>query len=437
MKGNVLFGVLAIVFAGNLALAADESPKEKKANAIEITTAAIDAAAAVPTDSNDTQVPPQVAPKDVQEAADDQQGDEPQEGEPQEVESQEVESQEEQPVTPEELKGRLDTIGEAFVELKNVVDNLNRMRLSGYIQAQYVHDESSIDTLTSPTATRNRDQFSVRRARVKFTYQFAPTSRFVLQPDVTSSGVTLKDGYVEFTEPWTTWRNTLTAGQFNWPFGFEIMYSSGSREMPERSRVIRTLFPGERDRGVMLSGRGFLDRFIYQVAIVNGTGTTQSFDFNKRKDFVGRVGGTFGPLDLAVSAYRGQDLVATSTRPAGRSFDKERNGVDFQLVTPIPGLGVRGEYITGKERGADVDGWYAYLIQNFGTRHQFVVRVDDYDPNTDLSTTTATRSTMTTGGSYIFHWDANSKVMLAYEQPELEEFDVDDDVWTLRYQYSF
>jgi hypothetical protein len=119
----------------------------------------------------------------------------------------------------------------------------------------------------------------VRRARVKFTYQFLPTSKFVLQPDISSSGVTLKDGYVEYTEPWTPWHHTVTAGQFNWPFGFEIGYSSSDREMPERSRVVRTLFPGERDRGVQLSGLGLSDRFSYKVGLVNGTGTNQSFRF--------------------------------------------------------------------------------------------------------------------------------------------------------------
>lgn len=342
----------------------------------------------------------------------------------------------EEPSTTE-LAGKLDALGEAFTELKNIVDLLNRMKLSGYIQAQYVQDDSSVNQLTSATATRNRDQFSVRRARVKFTYQAAPTARFVLQPDITSSGVTLKDGYVELIEPWTTWKNTLTAGQFNWPFGFEIMYSSSSREMPERSRVVRTLFPGERDRGAMLSGRGFAERLSYWAAIVNGTGTTQSFDFNKRKDFVGRLQYTVGPLDIAGSVYRGRDLVVTSSRPAGVEFDKERQGLDFQLITPIPGLGARAEYISGKERGAEVEGWYAYLIQNLGTRHQFVVRADDYDPNTELSNSSATRSVLTLGGSYIFHWDANSKVMLAWEHPETEDIDPDDDVLTVRYQYSF
>jgi hypothetical protein len=348
---------------------------------------------------------------------------------------------EEVPPAAEEAPSE-DPQNEALVEMKNVLDALNRLKITGYLQAQYVDDESSQDSLGGSTGTRNRDQFSVRRARVKFTWQATPTSRFVLQPDITSSGVTLKDGYVELTEPWTTWKHTLTAGQFNWPFGFEIMYSSSSREMPERSRVIRTLFPGERDRGVMFSGLGFGERFRYQVAVVNGTGTTRSDDVNKRKDVVGRIGYSFGPLDVGGSIYHGSGLVATSAQAAGVEFEKDRMGVDFQWATPVPGLGVRGEYIRGTQAPSagttrteshDVDGWYFYAIQNLGTRHQFVVRLDDYDADTDVDN----NAVRTLGGSYIFHWDANSKVMVAYEKPEHEINDPADNVFTLRYQYSF
>jgi Phosphate-selective porin O and P len=353
-------------------------------------------------------------------------------------------SDEVKPGTPttEELAGRLESFGEAFTEMRNSLENLNRMRFSGYLQAQYVNDERSVNELTSPTATRNLDQFSVRRARVKFTYQFHPTSRFVLQPDITSSGVTLKDGYVELTEPWTTWKHTLTAGQFNWPFGFEIMYSSSAREVPERSRIVRTLFPGERDRGVMLSGLGLGDRLSYRVAVVNGTGTAQSFDFNKRKDLVGRLGYSFGAIDVGASVYRGSDLVPVSGNTRGIEFDKERQGIDVQWATPIPGLGLRGEYITGKQAPAagttrtqsqDVDGWYFYAIQNIGTRHQLVVRADEYDPDTGVDG----NAVRTLNPSYIFHWDANSKVMASYEFIDSQRNDPDDNVFTLRYQYSF
>ena len=353
--------------------------------------------------------------------------------------------------TPEETAGKVDALTEAATEIKNIVDALSRMKLSGYLQAQYVNDEASVNALTSPTATRNRDQFSVRRARIKFTYQVTPTSRFVLQPDIASGGVTLKDGYVEFTEPWTAWHHTLTAGQFNWPFGFEIMYSSSDREMPERSRVVRTLFPGERDRGVQVSGIGFRERFTYRVAIVNGTGTTQSFDFNKRKDVVARAAVSLGPVDVGVSTYRGAELVSVTGATAGREFDKTREGLDIQWVTPIRGLGIRGEYIRGVQPpaagvaasqalAADVSGYYLYAIQNIGTRNQFVLRYDAYDPDADnqLANTIANAKVGTLGGSYIFHWDAHSKVMLAYEKSSTSGFtDPDDNILTLRYQFKF
>lgn len=82
---------------------------------------------------------------------------------------------------------------EAFTEIRNIVDALHRLKVSGYLQGQYVGDE------------RANDAFSVRRARVKFTYQATPTSRFVLQPDISSSGVTLKDGYAGDLKKFLEW----------------------------------------------------------------------------------------------------------------------------------------------------------------------------------------------------------------------------------------
>jgi hypothetical protein len=340
--------------------------------------------------------------------------------------------------TLEELAEKLAALEEAQRKQTSRSDALSRLRISGYIQPQYVHDESSIDEL-SGTSTGNRDQFSVRRGRVKFTYQATPTSRFVLQPDVSSSGVSLKDGYLDLIEPWTSWKHTLTAGQFIWPFGFELQNSSSSREMPERARAIRTLFAGERDRGVMLSGasRGFR----YQIAVVNGT-ATQSFDPNKRKDVVGRVGYTIPPLTIGASVYRGAELVATRDAPAGVEFARTRTGLDFEWRTPIEGLAVRGEYVTGRQAPApgttrsqtqDAGGWLLYLTHRAGKRHQFALRLDEFDPDTDLRG----NAVRTLGGSYIFQWDPHSRVMFAYEQPKQQTSDPKDDVFTLRYQFSF
>jgi len=361
---------------------------------------------------------------------------------PAQQEEQQVEP--EKPATPtiEELAAKVDSLTEALTENRNTTDLLSKLKVSGYLLAQYVNDETSVNALNGAAATRNKDQFSVREARIKFTYQFSPTSRFVLQPEVASSGVSLKDGYVEFTEPWTQWHHTVTAGQFNWPFGFEIGYSSSQRELPERTRVMRTLFPSERDRGMQFSGAGFEERLKYQIAIVNGTGTTQTFDFNKRKDLVGRLGYSFGALDLGASLYRGSELVTTSYNAGGVEFDKDRTGIDVQWATPIQGLGLRAEYIRGTQpplagssrtTSPDVDGWYFYAIQSIGTHHQIALRVDEYDPNLDAGND----ATRTIGGSYIFHWDANSKFMFAYEVPKTQGVDVDDNVFTLRYAFVF
>jgi hypothetical protein len=332
----------------------------------------------------------------------------------------------------QEVDDKVNSLTEAFTEAKNTIEALSKLKISGYVQAQYVDDERSESEFAGGTS-QNRDSFSVRRGRLNVQYQALPTGRLVIQPDFSSSGVAIRDAYLELSEPWTQWRHTLVAGQFKWPFGFEVLYSSRDRELPERSLVVRTLFPGERDRGFMLRGRGMQDRVGYWLGVFNGNGTAATQDLDKRKDAVGRVQGTIGPVDIGGSVYRGEELVPTAARPSGQRFDKERNGFDLQVITPLPGLGVRGEYIEGKERGADVDGWYLYAIQNIGTRHQIAARLDEYDPNRDLDD----NAIQTVALSYIFWWDANSKVMLAYEMPERETNDIDDNVLTIRYQFQF
>lgn len=327
-----------------------------------------------------------------------------------------------------------ETVGDATdAETRKLLEALGRLKVSGYIHAQYVQSQISRDELTGGGGSRNQDQFAVRRGRLKFAYRAAPTAQAVVAIDASSSGTVLKDAYVELTEPWTSWKNTLTAGQFNWPFGFEIMYSSSSREVPERSRVVRALFPGERDRGVMISGGGLGDRFDYRLAVVNGTGTVASTDLESGKDLVARLGWDFGPLAVGVSGYEGEALVPTASSPAGELFDRSRFGVDFQARTPLPGLKVRGEWITAEEKGRDVAGWYFYAIQNIGKRHQIALRADEYDANRDLPGDAIFTTTL----AYSFLWDRHTKLMLALEDPRRERNDPADRAVTARVQYKF
>lgn len=316
--------------------------------------------------------------------------------------------------------------------LAPLVEALGRLKFSGYVQAQYVDAQDSRDELTG-NGTRNKDQFSIRRGRIKLTYKATDTSRAVVQFDTSSSGTELKEGFVELSEPWSGASHKLTVGQFAWPFGFEVSYSSAEREVPEHSRVVRTLFPGEYDRGVMLSADGIRDRFHYRAAVVNGTGIRESFDRDSGKDLVGRLAWDFGPVSAGVSGYTGEALVATASVPSGEFFDKERYGIDVQTSTPVPGLKLRGELITGEEGGADVMGWYVYAIEDFGERHQIAVRLDEYDPDTNIDGNAILTSTL----AYNFQWDKHTKLMLAIEDPRREENDIDDRALTARVQFKF
>lgn len=303
---------------------------------------------------------------------------------------------------------------------------LGKLKISGYIQAEYIDDERSQDVIG-----KNRDEFRVRRGRVKFTFQAHPNARFVLQPDMSSSGVSLKDAYLEIDESKTGWGHTLTAGQFKVPFGREIGLSSSSREVPERSRVIRQLFPGERDRGVMISGELPAGWFEYSLGVFNGNGIDESRDIDSEKDVIGRVGFNVGQLALGVSGYAGESLVATAAAPGGVWYDKERHGVDLEWSTPVDGLSLRAEYIEGEELGSDVSGWYLYVIQEFLGRHRVAVRLDEYDPEGLGS------AVQTLVAAYTLDLTADTILMLAWEHPETDGDDVDDDVRTIRLQYKF
>jgi hypothetical protein len=191
----------------------------------------------------------------------------------------------------------------------------------------------------------------------------------------------------------------------------------------------------------MLSGRGHGERFRYQLAVVNGTGSERS-DLNQEKDIVARAAYAMGPVTLGASLYEGTELVATAANAAGLEFDKKRQGLDLQWATPVEGLTLRGEYISGSQAPApnslrtqshDVEGWYAYAIQKIGERHRLVARLDAYDADTEIGG----NAVRTLGGAYIFQWDRHNKVTVAYEMPEHERDDPADDVLTVRYQLTF
>lgn len=409
----------------------------------------------------------------------------------------------------EELKGAFEGLNETVAEMKTTVDALKKIKVSGYIQAQHQTAEaigiSSFAGGSFPAGVR--DRFQVRRGRLKVNYDNDLT-QYVLQIDVTQSGVGIKDAYASVKEPWLRMLS-VTAGVFDRPFGFEISYSSSSRESPERSRLFQTLFPGERELGAKIeltAEEGFMSHVNFKGGFFNGTGPTAN-ENDGIKDFIGRAGFQLPfeeqnvAIDGGASLYAGkvtnnskfvhsidkssavkQFFVDSTGSNVGGQYGRVYYGADVQVYYDLPGLGglsLRGEYIAGQQTGTAAsnsfytpgtaatplyirkfNGWYVNYVQNIGLTHQLMFKYDVLDPNTDVKETdigatganlsTADIKHSTLGVGWVYHWDANVKLVVYYDivmnekinsaaSGSLARFskDIKDNVLTVRVQYKF
>lgn len=380
------------------------------------------------------------------------------------------------------LQGQVTGINEQILELKPVLDALAKIKISGYIQSQFqIADMDGAKNYSGGNFPNDVHQrFMIRRGRLKINHVGA-LSQSVLQFDVTQNGLGIKDAYVSIKEPWTkTW--TLTSGVFDRPFGFEISYSSSSRETPERSRMFQVLFPGERELGVKLdyaSEKGALSFLNAKVGVFNGTGGSANENDNN-KDIIGRIGVSLPfveqnmALDGGVSFYSGKvrnldkytytvdgstpDWTVDST--SGKKFDyfdRSYFGFDAQYYADLPvigGISLRTEFITGDQpslAGSNTfystsgsglatalyqrkfSGYYVNYIQNIGLNDQFVLKYDSFDPNTDVEGsdigkpgthfTSADVCYSTIGLGLVHYLDANMKLVVYYDMITNEEID--------------
>ncbi len=374
------------------------------------------------------------------------------------------------------MQGRLDVLTEQTQTMQSDLDKLKRIKISGYVQARYELNETSVDnvgwTSSSSTAkTSNTNRFHIRRGRVKVTYDSSPLSQAVVYFDGGQDRtIRLLEAYITLKDLWTNEHiHQLSAGQFNVPFGYEIERSSSVRELPERSRAENVLFSGERDRGVTVTSQ-WTPQFQTVLGLLNGGGVNNSYfpntDPTNGKDFVARARYSQGRIDGAVSYYTGRNSIPL----AGKSYehDKTRLGADAQYFYALPIVGggtIRGEFYSGhevnpdsvkalapsqtfaagKEKGhmaTDFVGWYAMWVQNAGDRLQFAARYDTYDPNADVEHDQYERI----GLGMNFFYDGNTRVTVAYDVPMTDMKktaptdgyrDLKDNFWTLQLQHKF
>ncbi len=382
---------------------------------------------------------------------------------------------------------------------EDAVKILQKLKVSGCIQAQYQHGEKNASLkVGAPNENRENSfsRFGIRRGFLKLTYEEGIVSG-VFQIDVTEKGVGVKDIYLNIKDPWIG-TNAIRAGVFDRPFGYEISYSSAKQESAERSTIFQTLFPEERDLGAMFllqasktSPWNFLK---LEAGLFAGNGIKQETD--SRKDFIGHLSanknaGSDLKFGLGVSYYNGgvyqgteniytmQDkgfTLDSDVTNKGEFAKREYYGFDGQcIIMSAAGMTqVRAEYLWGTQPGGKLSskspntsvllatdtyvrnfsGGYAILVQDLGKLpFSAVFKYDWYDPNTKISGDEIGLNN-TDIGDIAYHtfglgmlWRANNNIRLQayYEMIANEKsanligFDSDlkDNVFTLRLQYRF
>ncbi len=277
-----------------------------------------------------------------------------------------------------------DTIPTVLERINSDLSSMKKLKISGYLQSQVQFaDTAGIESYAGGNFSSGFDnRIGIRRGRVKFGYT-NDLSMYVLQIDATEKGISLKDAYLQFTDP-VIETFTFTGGVFDRPFGYEISYSSSLRESPERSRLFQTLFPGERDLGGKITiqpPKHSRYNFIkFEGGVFNGTGPTVT-DFDNYKDIISHLSFNRSFLTerlnigFGCSYYNGgwrqgtnyRYLITDVMQPdnsyiRGFSQDsthgnirsrvrREYKGLDIQ-ITFQSSLGItvlRGEYITGRQ----------------------------------------------------------------------------------------
>jgi len=367
-------------------------------------------------------------------------------------------------------EGRLNALDERLSTDESDLSKLTKIKFSGYIQAQYDYYQSDLVKANGPYST-----FYIRRARMKLTYEATDGVKFVLQPDYSTNNLSLKDAYVVASLP-SLKSLSLYVGQFNRP-NYEVEYSSSSREVLERSRMIKTIYPGEREIGAKLEFQPLQVPIKLQLAVLNGNFTgTEAKDVDSKKDVMARAVYSFKfpsagiGIDLGAHGYYGglraqkkyvnnfEGLMDSTATNLGSYLDKQFAGGEIQAYLDLlGGMSIKGEYIQGKTayvgdskanpyRIRNFKGYYAYLIKNVGAKNQFVLKYDYFDPNTKLSndevllSSDLAYSTLTLAWQY--YLNDNIRISVNYEMPKNEKNatvsnELKDNTLGIRFQAKF
>lgn len=374
-------------------------------------------------------------------------------------------------------------MGKGMLSLYNRFDNI---RFGGYIQPQFQVAEykGAKNFSGGDFAPNSNSRFMLRRARVRIDYIHfpkdakGPSLQFVFQIDATERGVNVRDVWGRlFENKFKLF--SFTTGLFARPFGFEVNYSSGDRESPERGRMSQILMKTERDLGAMATfdsrkNNKKLKFLKVDLGVFNGPGLSSPVDYDSHKDIIGRIGIKPQPLGKKLMlggeasilygglAQNTKYVYTTQSISGIKNFTVDSAGTNLGKIAPRKYYGAdaqlkvknkvgytefRAEFISGKQTASatssetpgrsfvGIEGYYirrfngTYLcfLQHLGNiHHQVGIKYDFYDANTEVATTEIgkTGSNLnaadirfnTVGFGYIVSITENAKLVLWYDK---------------------
>jgi hypothetical protein len=172
----------------------------------------------------------------------------------------------------------------------------------------------------------------------------------------------------------------LRAGQVILPWGYELEESVPLLWTGERALFMDRLFPDQRGVGAFVEYRKSSTAPKLDLGAVNGVGIN-ALDNNSRSSLLARADFPVSRGSVAVSAFSGRDGAGDAQTA------QDRYGVSSRLAWGKAQF--MGEWVTGKDLGHDVRGWYAQLGHPVrgSDKHPDLLfaKYDTYDENTDAS----------------------------------------------------
>ena len=327
------------------------------------------------------------------------------------------------------VKAEQSDIGWLDTTIRSLVSNVDEMRnlkISGFIQAQYMSAErDGMESTLSGTFPANaHNVFKIRRGRLRVNYNSGIVN-YVVQFNGTETTFQILDAYVEVKEPYL---NTffLRAGIFKPNLDQELLYGSDSRYCNEAARVVQKLIPSEYDMGAQLMVKYPKVPVSFTAGILNGT--TIAAENDNRKNFTFRLlyDDKFNKekvrVLVGVATYQGGVYQATpdvytmednvfvlDNNPENQGKQGKRNyyvaETTLEFRSPIGKTWFNGEYWFGDQTGSltsvnspgaarPTGASYMRPFQSFfgllaheivKTNTALAVKFDYFDPNTKVS----------------------------------------------------